>query len=227
MPNSLTIFDLDDTLLNGDTMALWHQYLVDQHIVEDPEAFLAADQQFNLAYSNGSLDMQSYLNHSLAPLQQFSAEQVDTMVLQFINQRIVPLLYPQARDLMYELRKKHHQLLVISATVDFIVRPVAKLFEITDVLAINVARQHGRYTPQIIGTPSFQEGKIVRLQQWLTQQDEQPEHLRFYSDSINDLPLLEQVDEPYVVNPGPKLEEVAVRRNWPILRWQLENSQND
>ncbi|MFM2483051.1 HAD family hydrolase [Celerinatantimonas sp. YJH-8] len=223
--NSLTIFDLDDTLLNGDTMALWHRYIVKQQLVDHSDQFLAQDREYEAAYRNGTLDMQAYLNFSLEPLQSYAAEQVDQMVQEFIQQTITPLLYPQAFKLMAELRQKHHQLLVISATVDFIVRPVAKLFDIQDVLAINVARQHGRYTPQIIGTPSFREGKIIRLQQWLTQQSEQPEDLHFYSDSINDLPLLEQVDHPYVVNPCQPLADIANKRGWPVLEWQLGNAE--
>ncbi|MFM2484553.1 HAD family hydrolase [Celerinatantimonas yamalensis] len=220
MPNTLTIFDLDDTLLNGDTMALWHRFLVQQKIVTNPDEFLTKDREFDALYRSGKMNIAEFLQFSLSPIADYSAEQVDALVQKFIDEQVIERLYPQAKQLVEDLVENHHHLLMISATVDFIVRPVAKLFGITDVLAINVARQQGVYTPQIIGTPSFREGKVIRLQQWLTTQSWQPDELRFYTDSINDLPLLEQVDEPYVVNPCEALREIANRRNWPILEWQ-------
>lgn len=220
MPNSLTIFDLDDTLLNGDTMALWHQFLVDQNLIDNGEEFLDLDRQFDEQYRSGTMDINAFLAFSLTPLGKLSAEQVNQLVQQFIDEQIKCRLYPQAKRLIEDLKEHHHHLLVISATVDFIVRPVAKLFDISNVIAVNIARQQGAYTTSIIGTPSFGEGKVVRLQQWLTTQSWQPDVLRFYSDSINDLPLLEQVDEPYVVNPHGTLLSIAQKRSWPVIEWQ-------
>ena len=224
MPNSLTIFDLDDTLLNGDTMVLWHHFLVEQRLIDDPDTFLAQDAEFDQLYRSGKLDMQKYLHFSLAPLQNLSAQEVDQLVSRFIDEKVKSRLYEQAKHLVAELREKHHHLLVISATVDFIVRPVAKLFGIQDVLAINVSRQQGCYTSNMIGTPSFQEGKVVRLHQWLTNQNWDPDILRFYSDSVNDLPLLEQVDEAHVVNPKGPLLDIAQRRKWPVHHWRRVNA---
>ncbi|CAG8998597.1 MAG: putative phosphatase [Candidatus Celerinatantimonas neptuna] len=224
MPNSLTIFDLDDTLLNGDTMALWHQYLCDRQLIDDPITFLEQDNEFDKLYRAGQLDIQTYLHFSLEPLQHIDAATVDSMVQTFIEERVKPRLYSEADGLIHELQEHHHYLLVISATVDFIVRPVAQLLGIQNVLAVNVTRQHGCYTSQIIGTPSFRDGKIIRLQQWLTDQPWTPDELRFYTDSINDLPLLEQVDHPYVVNPAQTLLEIAQKRNWTILDWNTTNT---
>ncbi len=216
----LHIFDLDETLISGDSGALWHQYLVKQGIVTQPD-FLAQDAQMMRQYALGELALQDYIQFSLAPLQQYPQQQVDYWVSKFVEQSISPIIYPAGRKLIQHLQNQQQHILIISATVSFIVKPIAEKLSLKHYLGVDLVAQQGRYTHIIEGVASYQQGKVIRLEQWLKQQPQNYSTLKFYSDSINDLPLLEHVDQAYVVNPCAKLRPVAQQRQWPILRWDL------
>ncbi|WP_427982129.1 HAD family hydrolase [Agarivorans sp.] len=216
----LHIFDLDETLISGDSGALWHQYLVKQGIVTDPD-FLAQDAAMMRQYALGELALEPYIQFSLSPLQHYSQQQVDHWVCEFVAQSIDPIIYPAGQKLIQELQFQQQQVMIISATVSFIVKQVAARLSVKHYLGVDLLDQQGRYTPYISGVASYQQGKVTRLQQWLKQQQQDYSTLTFYSDSINDLPLLEHVDQALVVNPCGKLQPLAQQRQWPILRWSL------
>ncbi|GGB15646.1 HAD family hydrolase [Agarivorans gilvus] len=215
----LHIFDLDETLINGDSGALWHRYLVEQGIVTEPD-FLAQDAAMMQQYALGELALERYIEFSLAPLQYYSQQQVDDWVTEFVDNTISPIIYPAGQALIQQLQQQH-QVIIISATVSFIVKQIAAKLSVKHYLGVDLVGQQGRYTPTIDGVASYQEGKVTRLQQWLQQQPISYSKLRFYSDSINDRPLLEHVDHAYVVNPCAKLRPLARKRQWPILSWDL------
>lgn len=216
----LHIFDLDETLICGDSGALWHQYLVKQGLVSDPN-FLAQDKAMMQQYALGKLTLEHYIQFSMAPLTQYSQQQVDHWVSEFVEQHIEPLIYPAGQQLIHHLQNQQQQILIISATVSFIVKQIAAKLSIKHHIGVDLVTRQGRYTSTIDGIASYQQGKVIRLQQWLEQQQQNYSTLKFYSDSINDQPLLEHVDQAFVVNPCAKLRPLAQQRDWPILSWDL------
>jgi HAD superfamily hydrolase (TIGR01490 family) len=214
----LAIFDLDDTLIDGDSASLFCRYLVDRRIA-GPE-LLHQEAELMHAYNHGVMNMADYIALTTAPLRALSAEMLNALAADFVHSRILPLHYPQARRQLQAHRAAGDRCLIISATADFIVRHAAAALGVADALAIDLERDaRGCLTGRIEGTPSFREGKVVRLRQWLAQVDQSFSGFSFYSDSSNDLPLLEFVDRPHAVNPDPRLGALARTRNWPVLHW--------
>ncbi len=215
----LFVFDLDETLVAGDTGMLWHEYLVEQAIVTDPE-FLEEDRRLMALYSAGELDIDEYIRFSLTPLGDWPWEKVDRLVEDFISRKVAGLVYPDARQRLADIRASGDQILIISATVSFIVKPVARMLGVEQAIGIDL-HQETQYLPRVRGTASFREGKVLRLQQWLAGQEQEYGLIHFYSDSINDRPLLEHADRANVVNPCQQLAQVASTQGWPVLRWAL------
>lgn len=216
--SELYIFDLDETLLNGDSSTLWNQYLVKQGIVNDP-LFLQEDTRLMTLYSQGKLDMQQYLDFVIEPISMIKARQIQQHVQQFIHSEISHRIFPQAKQLVKQLQQQGKEILIISASVDFLVANIAKHLTINHHLAIELHRNNDCYTSQIKGIPSYQNGKVLRLQAWLETQQVSFQDIYFYTDSINDLSLCNHVDHPRVVNPCPQLTIEAQQRNWPQLSW--------
>lgn len=211
----LAIFDLDNTLLAGDSDYLWGQYLVNQGVVER-EHYLAENQRFYEQYQAGTLDIHAFQRFSLQPLIDNPQEKMLALRTGFIRDVITPIIAPGARKLIAEHRDNNHGLLIITATNSFVTTPISTLLGIESILATEPEVRNGRYTGAIHGTPCFQAGKLTRLDAWLAKQPQVFEKLYGYSDSINDLPLLERVDLPVAIDPDARLEAAAKARGWPV-----------
>ncbi len=220
---ALAIFDLDETLVAGDSASLFCRFLVDHGFAGDE--FVAGDQAFSEQYSAGTLDMRDYVRFQLAPLAHLDTQQIDALMPVFIKEYLSPRVYTDARELLVACRAQGKRLVIISATVAFIVRAIAQELGVEDVLAIELeetpdaAASNAGYSGEVAGVPSFREGKIIRLKAWLEEQGESMDGAYFYSDSMNDLPLLEWVEHPVATNPDQSLSELALSRGWQLIRW--------
>lgn len=212
---NLALFDLDNTLLAGDSDYLWGRFLVDQGLV-DGDSYEQQNRRFYEQYKAGSLDIREFARFSLGRLGAFDQAVLDDLRRQFVAECIRPIIAPGARQLLQRHREAGHQMLIITATNSFITTPIAELLEVPELLGTDGEIVDGRFTGEITGTPCFQEGKVARLQAWLSSREPATESW-FYSDSINDAPLLEWADHPYAVDPCPQLTELARMRNWPII----------
>ncbi|GGC09718.1 haloacid dehalogenase [Marinobacterium zhoushanense] len=212
----LAIFDLDNTLLNGDSDHAWGEFLCKQGIVDEAE-YRATNDHFFRQYQSGTLDIHEFLNFALRPLANHPPEQLQAWHDQFMTECIEPMMLPAAHALLERHRKAGDYLLIITATNSFVTAPIAKRLGVDGLLATEPERLGDRFTGRVAGTPCFQSGKVERLNIWLEETGYSLKESSFYSDSNNDLPLLEQVDFPYAVNPDDKLRQIAVERDWPIL----------
>lgn len=213
---SLAIFDLDNTLIAGDSDHLWGAFLIEQQHVDRAD-FQEQNDQFYQDYQSGSLDIHAYLAFALEPLRRFTPEQLKDLHLQFMQQKISPLMLRKAADLIEQHRQQGDTLLIITATNRFVTAPIAERLGIPHLLASEPEVIDGRYTGKSCGIPCFQDGKVTRLQQWLEQQQLTEGTTYFYSDSANDLPLLQQVSHPVAVDPDPRLQKYAEDHSWPII----------
>lgn len=213
---SLAIFDLDNTLLSIDSDHAWGEFLLEQGAV-DPVAYREANERFMADYNAGTLDMAAFLEMALKPLADNTPEQLAAWHQQFMASKIEPNILPKAEELLARHRTKGDILMIITATNRFITAPIAERLGVDHLIAVNPEVQHGRYTGRVTGIPSYREGKVTRLQQWLDQHDISMEGAWFYSDSHNDLPLLEKVDHPVAVDPDDTLRQVAEERQWRIM----------
>lgn len=215
---TLAIFDLDNTLIAGDSDHLWGEFLVQQGLV-DKETFKAKNDQFYQDYLAGELDIFAYQKFVLGFLAQHSLVELANWHQQFMDENIMPILLPKAFELIAKHREQGHFIMIITATNDFITAPIADAFAVDHLIAVTAERdEYGGYTGNVAGTPSFHEGKITRLNEWLAENPSYSmEGSYFYSDSHNDLPLLNLVDHPVAVNPDEKLTAVAQEKGWPIM----------
>jgi HAD superfamily hydrolase (TIGR01490 family) len=213
---TLAIFDLDNTLIAGDSDHLWGQFVCEQGLV-DSASFARDNERFYRDYQAGSLDIDAYLRFALGPLKGRSPEELAPLHRQFMLEKIEPILLPQALGLINSHRRQGHRLLVVTATNHFITRPIVDVLGIADLLACEAGMSEGRYTGEPIGIPSYHSGKVVRLQAWLQEQQLDLAGSWFYSDSHNDLPLLERVDYAVAVDPDPTLKARARESGWPII----------
>ncbi len=220
----LAIFDLDNTLLNGDSDHAWGQFLCDKGLVDRQEYQQANDHFFEL-YQQGTLNITEFLEFALRPLKTLPRQQLNDLHQEFMRDIIEPMMLPAADALLQKHREAGDFLLIITATNAFITRPISERLNVDAILATEPEEVEGQYTGRVSGTPCFQEGKVSRLQQWLEESGHQLTGSYFYSDSINDLPLLEQVDHPVAVNPDAKLLSIANKQGWPVL--DLRNDQSD
>ncbi|AJY51447.1 MULTISPECIES: HAD family hydrolase [Halomonadaceae] len=213
---SLAIFDLDNTLLSIDSDHAWGEFLLEQGAV-DPVAYREANERFMADYNAGTLDMAAFLEMALKPLADNPPEQLAAWHQQFMVSKIEPSILPKAEELLARHRTKGDTLLIITATNRFITAPIAERLGVDHLIAVNPEVKQGRYTGRVSGTLSYREGKVTRLEQWLQEQDLSLEGAWFYSDSHNDLPLLEIVEHPVAVDPDDTLRNVAEERQWRIM----------
>ena len=213
---ALAIFDLDNTLLNGDSDYLWGRFLAEQGRV-DGEAYERENRRFYEEYKSGQLDIREFLAFSLRPLSEIPLSELNELHRQFMEQEIRPRITPAARALLDKHRERDDFLLIITATNRFITEPIAEELGVDDLLATDPEQIDGHYTGQVSGIPCFREGKVQRLEQWLKQTGQNLADSWFYSDSHNDLPLLERVPHPVAVDPDETLADHAGARGWPIL----------
>ena len=217
----LSIFDLDNTLLNGDSDHAWGEFLASKGAV-DGKIYQQANDSFYQQYQDGNLDIHQFLEFSLKPLAENSKEQLDIWHQEFMRDYIVPMLQQKAYKLLQTHREQGHFLLIITATNGFITEPIAELLGVDAILATNAEFKNGCYTGKVAGTPCFQHGKIIRLMQWLENKAYDLTGSYFYSDSHNDLPLLKIVENPIAVDADETLSNFAKQNQWPHISLREE-----
>lgn len=218
---TLAIFDLDNTLLGGDSDYLWGEYLIEQGIV-DKTSYRRENDRFYEEYKAGTLDIFEFLEFSLAPLARYDMDTLNRLRQEYMTEKIHTILLPAAEALLERHRQLHHTLLIITATNRFVTEPIAERLGVEHLLATEPEITNHRFTGRVAGTPCFREGKVTRLRLWLSQQGENLQDSWFYSDSHNDLPLLELVSHPVAVDPDDTLTWHAQQRNWPIISLRNE-----
>ncbi|MBN7769791.1 HAD-IB family hydrolase [Marinobacter daepoensis] len=219
----LAVFDLDETLIHGDSSHLFTAFLRQEAIDTDPDA-MEQDRAFLSDYQAGKLDLQAYMEFSLAPLRGWQREQLEALVGKFVNDIIAPRVLPTGKERIAWHRAQGHRLLIISATGEHLVAPIARYLGLEDGIGVQVEWQNNSLTGRIGARRPFREGKISALDEWLKAQAFQPEKTWFYSDSHNDLPLLNTVDYPVAINPDTRLQEHAQHHGWRILNDALRPS---
>jgi HAD superfamily hydrolase (TIGR01490 family) len=213
---ALTIFDLDNTLIHGDSDYEWGQFLVDKKLV-DKDEYEEANKVFYEEYKNGTLDIIKYSNFSFKPLSTRTMEELGILHAEFLESVIKPIINKKSHELIAKHKQQGDTLLVITATNSFITRPIVAELGIENLLATDPLIVNGRYTTDVDGTPCFQKGKITRLNKWLEENNENMEGSTFYSDSYNDISLLEIVDTAIAVDPDEKLNDEAISRGWKVI----------
>lgn len=216
MTVSLAIFDLDNTLIDGDSDHAWNEFLIEQGLV-DAEHYRVANDQFYEDYKQGTLDIEKYLAFALAPLTRIDPETLNQLHKEFMATKIEPLITTKAEALVETHRQRGDTLLIITATNLFVTGPIAKRLGINNILASEPEQVDGRYTGKALGIPCFQEGKVTRLDNWLKSNNISMENSYFYSDSRNDIPLLNKVDNPVAVDADDTLTSLAKEKGWPCI----------
>lgn len=213
---NLAIFDLDNTLLGGDSDYLWGRFLIEQGIV-DGVWYERENRRYYDEYQAGTLDIFKFLAFALAPLAAHEMPVLLSWREQFVREKIMPIILPAARELIHKHRELGHTLMIITATNLFVTEPIAAELRVDHLLATTPEQAHGRYTGRVAGCPCFREGKVQNLNEWLSKQGMNLASSWFYSDSHNDLPLLEMVTHPFAVDPDQTLADHAAARQWPII----------
>ena len=215
----LALFDLDNTLLAGDSDYEWGQFLVDRGVLERA-SYEAQNRAYYDQYVAGRLDIHEYLGFALRPLAAHTREELEGWHAEFMAARIVPMIAPQARALVRAHREAGDLCAIITATNSFVTAPIAREFGVEHLIATEPESRHGRFTGRVAGTPCFRDGKLRRLEEWLAGLGRRLADFAesaFYSDSHNDLPLLERVTRPVAVDPDPQLAAEARRRGWAVI----------
>ena len=215
----LVLFDLDNTLLAGDSDFAWAQFLISKGVL-DREVQEAKNIAFYEQYKAGTLDIFEFLDFQLAPLARHSRAELDAWHREFLQDSIRPMITAQARALVNQHLERGAIVAVVTATNSFVTGPIVREFGIPHLIATIPAQQDGAFTGKPRGTPAFKGGKIERVEAWLESLGlyfGSFEQSWFYSDSHNDLPLMQKVDKPVAVDPDDTLRAHAVKRGWPVI----------
>lgn len=215
---TLAIFDLDNTLLSGDSDYAWGEFLVQKDLVDRKYHARRNAEHFE-DYKAGKLNIDDFIEFQLEPLKTIPRVVLEETRAEFLQEVIRPMITESALSLVQSHREQEHTLMIITATNQFITQPIAAEFGIELLIATEVEESNGRFTGKTVGTPSFREGKVHRLKNWLKNRHENLHNSWFYSDSHNDLPLLYLVDNPVALNPDPLLKKEATLRRWKIIQW--------
>lgn len=213
------LFDLDNTLLAGDSDFEWAQFLIEKGVL-DREVYEARNQEFYDHYKAGTLDIHAFLDFQLKPLSRHPRKQLDDWHAEFMREKIRPLILPKARELVDRALAEADLTAIVTATNRFVTAPIAREFGVEHLLATEPEEVEGEFTGRASGVPCFREGKIARVEEWLANMGiewREIEHSVFYSDSLNDLPLLETVGTPVAVDPDPTLLAHAQKHGWSVI----------
>ncbi len=216
---NLALFDLDNTLLAGDSDFEWAQFLIEQRVL-DREVYEARNVEFYEQYKAGTLDIHEFLDFQLKPLSRHPRSQLDAWHREFMEKRILPLIAPGACELINRHMLGGDLCVIITATNRFVTTPIARALGVSNLIATEPEQKDGEFTGQVSGLPCFREGKIARLESWLDEHNlTWLSFLEswFYSDSLNDLPLLNKVTHPVAVDPDATLKSYAEKNAWPII----------
>lgn len=212
----LALFDLDNTLLAGDSDHAWGEFLCQRGLV-DAASYRARNDAFYQDYLSGELDVQAYQNFCQELLGSSEMADLERWHAEFMRDHIEPIVLAKGEALVRQHHEAGDRVVIITATNRFITGPIAKRLGVDTLLATECEMQDGRYTGRLTDVPCFQEGKVTRIERWLRDNDQSLDDSYFYSDSRNDLPLLEQVSHPVAVDPDPTLREIAQQRGWDII----------
>ena len=215
----LALFDLDHTLLSGDSDYEWAQFLIERGVLERSE-YEARNERFFRQYKEGRLDIHEFLDFQLAPLARHPREQLDRWHTEFMRAKIGPIVREKGRELVRRHLAEGHLCAIVTSTNAFITAPIAREFGVDHLLATELEVRDGRFTGRPSGTPSFRMGKVTRLAEWLGASGQTLASFSaswFYSDSHNDLPLLERVTRPVAVDPDEVLRGEALARGWRVI----------
>lgn len=215
----LALFDLDNTLLAGDSDFQWGQFLMEEGVL-DREKHEAQNIQFYEDYKNGVLDIYAFLRFQLKPLSEHPRAQLNAWHKRYMDRKVYPMMTDKAQALVNKHKANGDLMVVITATNSFVTTPIAHAYGIEHLIGTVPEEIDGEFTGGVVGTPSFQEGKVTRLKEWLAEQGKSLQDFEstwFYSDSQNDLPLLKMVDHPVAVDPDPVLEAYAREQGWPVI----------
>jgi HAD superfamily hydrolase (TIGR01490 family) len=218
---NLTLFDLDGTLIATDSDHAFGEFLV-RCGWADAENFKRRNDAFFADYQAGRLDLAAYVDFATSAWRDRHPDEAQAMRERFVREAMAQQITPAALALVKRHQDAGDRVAIVTATNEFVTRPLADAFGVADLIAVELERDaQDRITGAIRGTPSYREGKITRVHEWLAQHETPWSHfdrITFYSDSTNDLPLLEEVSHPVATNPSPALEAIARERGWPILR---------
>jgi len=224
LPQRLTLFDLDNTLIAGDSDYGWAQFLIEAGVL-DAEAYERRNAGFFADYKAGTLDIHAFLEFQLRPLKEHDPAQLLAWRERFVAEKIVPMLLPGAKTVVDQRLAAGDMVAVVTATNSFITRPIAGLYGIPHLVATEPETIDGRFTGRPAGEPCFRAGKLSRVKGWLAAMDLNLADFTeswFYSDSHNDLPLLSSVTHPVAVDPDPLLHEHASAHGWPVMSWRRD-----
>ena len=219
MKQNLALFDLDNTLLAGDSDYNWSLFLIKQGLL-DEKTHHERNEQFYLDYKNGNLDIYKFLAFQLKPLSEHSVADLNALHAKYMDTVIRPMMTKKAQDLVNQHKAQGDLCLVITATNSFVTKPIAQAYGIAHLIGTDPEMVNGAYTGGVAGVPSFQEGKVTRLKQWLAERGQELadfEQSYFYSDSHNDLPLMKLVTHPVAVDADTKLTDYAQQHGWPHI----------
>ena len=216
---NLALFDLDNTLLAGDSDYNWSLFLIEEGLL-DAKTHHERNEQFYQDYKNGNLDIYRFLEFQLKPLAQHSKKFLDELHLKYMDKVIRPMMTQKAQDLVHKHQLAGDLCVVITATNSFVTKPIATAYGVEHLIGSDPEMVNGEYTGGVSGVPSFQEGKVTRIQQWLAERglvlgDFKTSY--FYSDSHNDLPLMKLVTHPVAVDADPALTTYAQQQGWPLI----------
>lgn len=216
----LVLFDLDNTLLTGDSDYEWGQFLSQRGIL-DASVYQEKNLDYYHQYQKGTLNIYDFLAFQLKPLSLHSPEQLHLWHQEFMTEKILPLISSQSRALVEMEKKRSTLMAIVTATNRFVTGPIAAELGVSHLIATEAEQDaRGYYTGRVQGTPCFQEGKIVRVTEWLSGLGHHWNDFSetvFYSDSLNDLPLLKKTSNPIAVNPDVTLKAYATKHCWPII----------
>jgi len=216
----LAIFDLDNTLIGGDSDYLWGEFLCDEGIITDRESFQKMNDYFYHQYEIGELDIYAWAEFSFKVLSEHSFDKLNQLRKDFMETKIRPIFLEKAQNCIDNHKKNGDSVLVITASNTFVTKPIVEMYGIEHLLATEPEFVSGRFTGKVSGIPCFQSGKIDNLMPWLEKNNENLIGSYFYSDSHNDLPLLELVDNPVAINGDLILTAVANENGWTNLDWR-------
>lgn len=225
MEKSLYVFDLDGTLKEGDCVRQWIDFLQKKGIISPDDFPQDIYQTFVADYDRGDMCMDGFIHHVMAPLAQMPIDTIKVMVDECVETDISPTVFVEATALIADLKQDKIDMIIISASMSFLVESTARYLGIPNALGIDLVEKNLCYGTKILGVPSYQEGKVTRLKQWLaSQQDKAFSRIHFYTDSINDLPLCHLADEVCLVNPNDKFKRQGQANGWSVLTWHTSKS---
>lgn len=213
---ALAIFDLDHTLLAGDSDHAWGEFLIERGVV-DGDTYRAVNDRYYAQYQAGTLDILEFLGFALAPLARLDRAMLDALHAEFMESRIRPMVAPGTPALLAKHRARGDTLVIITATNRFVTAPVARLLGVEHLIATDPEEHDGRFTGRVVGTPCYREGKVTRLREWMRAHDANLAGSWCYSDSHNDLPLLQEAEHAVAVDPDSTLRQQARALGWPII----------